>query len=747
MSTTLNEKLFYDYDSKAMNLPEEFIASQSKYLKKQHCSPISLRLNGINALLVTGKLDDTFAALKAIKDDIESSGIGFYRCRYHLLRYKALTLTDKDPEMAKLDWEDAQKYRKMSAGIGLDAELQLIMCIKNFQDQELTKSEELLQTAMQAALQSTYPELIMDVYLAFIQLYLTHNLPERASQELLIFEDMINPETQSLKYTQMLNLKGLMNSMLRLHPEACKIFEQGIEIAQSKGYVFQLAQLCMNMGITSINMGNYVAGIELYDKALELLSGNKDYQHALISNILMNKAKALSINGQLDESIALMQQTLEMAERTGKERWVNILKVNLADVVIEKEDFAFAESLLDQATEYFGKHRLYDMLQNCYLCKARLYEVKGDYQSAFNSMEELYGCSKRHFQENFIKQSHRYSKRIEDLRNEYFLLKNQCSHNEMHASMYSHTDLIGEHPLIKKALSDALQAAKYPNVNVHIYGESGTGKEIIARIIHEAGQTGKQMVAINAAAISPNLIESELFGHVKGAFTGAINDHKGKFLLANKGSLFLDEISDMPLDCQAKLLRAIEHRSIIPVGSDKEISVNCRIISASNKKLPEMVRANLFRLDLYHRLNKVEIYLPALRERSSDLELLTTYFVKRFAKEFHHPLPIIGDCFVQRLQRHRFPGNVRELMNIIERIFILKPKPYWYADQLDGLIEDVEPALDSEISITDNLRQKEEQLILETLTKVNWVQKEAAKILGMTESTLSRHIKKLGLRR
>lgn len=214
--------------------------------------------------------------------------------------------------------------------------------------------------------------------------------------------------------------------------------------------------------------------------------------------------------------------------------------------------------------------------------------------------------------------------------------------------------------------------------------------------------------------------------------------------MADKGTLFLDEISEMPVEAQVKLLRAIETHIIQPVGSDKEIAVNCRIISTSNCVMKDLIHSNKFRLDLFHRLNKIEIHLIPLRERLSDLELLTMHFVKRFSAEFRVPIPTITESFYKRLEGYSFPGNIRELINIVERIYILKPKPVWNADQLEGMFPDKPAPEKLEMkAITQHLKSTESQLIEEVLASCNWVQKEAAKLLDMSESTLSRHIKKL----
>jgi two-component system response regulator PilR (NtrC family) len=220
------------------------------------------------------------------------------------------------------------------------------------------------------------------------------------------------------------------------------------------------------------------------------------------------------------------------------------------------------------------------------------------------------------------------------------------------------------------------------------------------------------------------------------------------FLLADKGTLFLDEISDMPVEAQVKLLRAIETHSIQPVGSDKEIPVNCRIICTSNKDITKLIHANQFRLDLYHRLNKVEIHLPSLRERLSDLEMITYFFVERCAKEFRVPVPTLSDSFFTRLRDHSFPGNVRELANLIERIFILNPNAKWDTGVLDGVLPHMkEVDLPAMKPVSHHLNDTETQMITDAMNRCNWVQKEAAKLLKMSESSLSRHIKKLNISR
>lgn len=741
------EDIYYQYRSQAINHPRTYLESLPSLKLKAQVPPMALALNSVEAWLVRGDFCKARQELDALAAEIKKTADPSLKSLWQLLRHSLMFQTSVDTQTAQEELDKAARYQVMSGSSALECEVLLHRCLQNMQPWEITQSEETLQKAMNSAIKSGQQELVLEVYLAFIQLYLTQNLVEQANRELLLIHDLIQPDLYPLKYLQLYNLRGIISNMTRSWKEAAEHFKSGINLAEEHGYGYQLAQLWMNLGISLVSQKDFNGGIAMYDQSLAMLSKNADVSLPLRAKIISNKARALSMGERIPESIELMNSALLEAQKEGRERDTNILRINLADALIEVERFDEVPELIDTAIAYFEEHKLWDMAQSGYLCKARYFEARQDYQSAFDSMEQLYQVSRRHFQENFSSQSRRYRQRIEDLRNEYLLLKNQCASLDSLGTRNSGQSLIGEHPLIKMAISNSLQAAKYPFVNVHIYGESGTGKEIIARLIHANSQSSKAMIAINASTISPNLIESELFGHVKGAFTGAVSDHKGKFMLASEGTLFLDEISDMPLDCQAKLLRAIEHQTIIPVGSVKELSVKCRIVSASNRRLTDLIKANLFRLDLYHRLNKVEIYLPPLRERLSDLPALTSHFVKRFAREFGQAVPVIEASFLQRLQNHSFPGNVRELMNVIERIFILKPKAHWDASQLDGLIDEAPGAATEPVNISQTLSQKERQLIIDTLEKVNWKQKEAAKLLEMTESTLSRHMKKLGVKK
>lgn len=232
-------------------------------------------------------------------------------------------------------------------------------------------------------------------------------------------------------------------------------------------------------------------------------------------------------------------------------------------------------------------------------------------------------------------------------------------------------NIIGNHPLLLSALDLAAQVAPY-NTSVLILGESGTGKERVSQSIHLLSQRRNgPFIKVNCAAIPPTLIESELFGHEKGAFTGAIEKRKGKFEMAEGGTIFLDEIGELPLAMQAKLLRVLQEREIEYVGGNSPVKVNVRIVAATNRNLEKEVADRNFRLDLYYRLNVFPITLPSLRDRKTDIEALAIFFANRFCKEFNKPFTGISPSMLKELQLYNWPGNIRELENVLEQSVIL----------------------------------------------------------------------------
>jgi len=300
---------------------------------------------------------------------------------------------------------------------------------------------------------------------------------------------------------------------------------------------------------------------------------------------------------------------------------------------------------------------------------------------------------------------------------------------------------IGVSPQILEIFEQAITAANYPEANVLITGESGTGKENIARIIHYSSISKDNIFcAVNSSAITETLLESEFFGHKKGSFTGAITDKMGFFELSNQGTLFFDEIADMPLTLQAKILRATEEKVITRVGDTNQIRTDFRIISATNHDIDKRVEEKKFRLDLLHRLNTLHIHIPALRERPEDIKPLLIHFVDVYATKFNKPKLHISREVFDALLKYDFPGNVRELRNMTERAIIL------CKDNLLG-INDFPVKPQKNCSSEDhadsvNLKIHEIKMIRKALQSCKYNQKAAADMLGITRDALIRKMKK-----
>jgi DNA-binding NtrC family response regulator len=300
------------------------------------------------------------------------------------------------------------------------------------------------------------------------------------------------------------------------------------------------------------------------------------------------------------------------------------------------------------------------------------------------------------------------------------------------------------------AIRKTLDKIAPTDATVLITGENGTGKDVLAREIHAHSlRSGKPMVAVDAGAITETLFESELFGHVKGAFTDAHTDHVGKFEQADGGTLFLDEIGNIPLHLQAKLLRVIQNRSVVRVGGSQAIPVNIRLICATNMDLAQLVREGRFREDLYYRINTVHIALPPLRERKEDIVPLAQLFLERFAEKYHRPLTGMAPEAAEILKAQRWSGNIRELQNCIEKAVILSDGKTLSAGDLEtdagspsGMTDETVPGL------TRNLLHDEageERLVREAMQRTGGNISAAAKMLGVSRPTLYAKLKKYGL--
>jgi two-component system response regulator PilR (NtrC family) len=317
---------------------------------------------------------------------------------------------------------------------------------------------------------------------------------------------------------------------------------------------------------------------------------------------------------------------------------------------------------------------------------------------------------------------------------------------------YSYSNIIGKSESMRKVF-DLIRLAAPSRSNILITGESGTGKELVAKAIHHASPRAKNaFVTVNSGSLPPELLESSLFGHLKGAFTGAIATKRGLFEVADGGSIFLDEIGNINLETQAKLLRVIQEKEFMRLGSVETIRVDCRIIAATNADLTKLMADGRFREDLFYRLNVITIPLPPLRRKREDIPLLVAHFMQKYSEENKRKVKEVTPDAMRILMDHAWPGNVRELENTIERAVVLctgdRITPELLPDSLRYPVNTDQPAMvvpSEGLSLKDAVSRYERAMILQSLEMANGVQKRAAELLQVKPSTLNEMMKRLGI--
>ena len=348
---------------------------------------------------------------------------------------------------------------------------------------------------------------------------------------------------------------------------------------------------------------------------------------------------------------------------------------------------------------------------------------------------------------NFIEKPLSLETVILVVRNSLEYLRLESENRRLRAELEEKHQILGS-SVPMKALRQQIALTAPTNGRVLIYGESGTGKELVARALHaSSSRESMPFVEVNCAAIPEELIESEMFGHHKGSFTGASEDKVGKFLKANGGTLFLDEVGDMSLKTQSKVLRVLEEQRVEPLGSNTPITVDVRVIAATNKKLEEEIGRNAFREDLFYRLNVIPFYVPALRDRIEDIPIIAAHFLKAFCEEYGKKQKEFSAPALDVLMGYPWPGNVRELKNLVERLVIICPSPRIEPHHLPP--ELFRGASKSPQKPYESLHEArsayEREFVLRKLEENRWNMTKAAQVLGLERSHLYRKMRSLGI--
>ncbi|MFC2163407.1 sigma-54-dependent transcriptional regulator [Acidobacteriota bacterium] len=317
---------------------------------------------------------------------------------------------------------------------------------------------------------------------------------------------------------------------------------------------------------------------------------------------------------------------------------------------------------------------------------------------------------------------------------------------------FSFEKIIGKSEVMNQVF-EVIKASAPTRSTVLVEGESGTGKELVARAIHQnSDRANNPFIIVNSGSLPPDLLESHVFGHVKGAFTGAVNDKQGLFEAANKGTIFFDEISSLNLDTQAKMLRVIQEREFMKLGGTKTHKVDVRVIAATNTNLEELIQQRSFREDLYYRLNVIKIELPPLRQRKEDIRLLVMHFLETYSKENKKDILDVSDEVLDILEEYDWPGNVRELENLIERAVVLTKSRLISRESLPAFLSpsqrNASPLFTSsneDLNLKKQIQEYQKKAIINALKRSKGVQKKAASLLGVKPTTLNEMIKRLNI--
>ena len=548
-------------------------------------------------------------------------------------------------------------------------------------------------------------------------------------------------QREKRKFAETFQIIGNVYQNLKQFDKCRENLYKSLKLLEEIGNAEGIANILTNIGV-SYSKENSQESLTYYKQALEIVK--KLDNPVIIAINTSNIGGVYEDMKQYDNALHHYFEALEYAEKFNIDKYKPYFLEYIGSVYLKKGELGTASEYIKKSLLLSQKQQIPNQVKNNYQLLSQIFEKQKKYQIALEYYQKYSELKDKLINKEMIGKISSLQKKYEENANKIIELK---KHNSLVSDKLRRTmdmDFIGTSAQIKKVLEMAMIAASHPDTNVIILGESGTGKEIISNIIHYASsRKDNPLVAINCSSIPDSLAESEFFGFTKGSFTGAISDKTGYFELADKGTLFMDEIADTSLSLQAKLLRVLDNKKIKKIGSKIEIKVNFRVIAATNKNISALVESEYFRLDLLHRINTIEIEIPPLRERVEDIKPLLEYFTRKFAEKLRKPIPKINIDVIDKLKRYNFPGNIRELKNMTEKAMILlkgdvlKPKHFGLKDQknLEEIVVNIYKP--------KTVAEMEKQMIADTMKETNNNQTKTAKILGFSLSTLKRKLKSL----
>lgn len=730
---------------KMESCPKDYMDSQS------NTKSITPQLRIVTKLVRAWAYLQTFAPEKALRICDEALKVDALRHEgslfpiFNIIKASALATLMRLKAMKQCLDEAQQSIQKTS---DMYTNLALLTGFATYytRTDDIKKAESIIMKVVNLIEKVEAPYLRADVLMKVAMLYKFIRKPDIALKYFASCLQLCEGSGYMLRSLQIYMELIAIYTNLRQFELSDKYYRSGIEACSKLGLPVFLVGLNFNYGLHHKVQGKLDDAIHYYLASLEQLSEVAIKIPLTEFNIYNNLANALSENQDGEQALEYHYKAEALAKQMNNHALQMQSSNNIGLALIGLKRYDEAITYLKKPRQYYRKTKNWELLVKVLRTEAFMYQESKNYKKGFKTLCKLDEANMKLIAKVKSDQAVHYAKALDTvihnaqgLQKKFMLAEQQLVRNIPNT-------FIGVSAASHKVVESAKLAALYPDTCVFIEGESGTGKEIVARMIHaHSSRSNQAYVTVNCASISPNLFESEFFGHIKGSFTGANQDKQGFFQLANNGTLFLDEISEMPMEFQAKLLRAIDTKTIIPVGKGKEERINCKIIAATNHNIHKLILEQRFRLDLYHRINTIEINIPALCDRMDDLPVLLDYFVKRFAEETKKPVPRISQAFIDRMSRHSFPGNVRELKNYVERLFVMHFKSVWDAEILDNISTFSNQRPQSILDTSKTIKQIEADMIMDALSKCNGKQSEAAKLMNMTESTFSRKMKRLGI--
>ncbi|MDP8221416.1 MAG: sigma 54-interacting transcriptional regulator [Candidatus Stygibacter frigidus] len=531
---------------------------------------------------------------------------------------------------------------------------------------------------------------------------------------------------------------GMIYGMLKQPEKAREYLKLALKHAREVNDAESICKELINLGVSYSDEDTELA-LQYYLEALPLAKANGKIN--VLAALKNNIGGVYEDRGEYDKALEYYRRALEIAEKSKMLKNLTYFLKHIGTVYYKQKKYEEALEYALRSLEETEKNQQIQEIEENYLLLSNICKAQQKYQKSLEYYEQYTLFKDKRLNSEVIE-------KIANIQKKYEATISKLVKTERKSSLISESlknqinmNFIGNSHAIKEVHKLALMAAEHCDTNVLITGESGTGKEIIAHIIHFASRRNDNIfIPINCSSIPENLSESEFFGHKKGAFTGAIADKIGYLEDASSGTLFLDEIGEMPLHLQAKLLRVLETKIVKPIGTNKSIKVDFRLIAATNNDISKLIGENLFRVDLFYRINTIQIHIPPLRDRRADIEPLTHFFVSSFAKILKKPVPRITQELIESLREYHFPGNVRELKNMVERAMIML-KTDTLGIESFNLTQ--APAITTDQSSITNctIEEMEKQMIINTLDQTGNNLTHTAKKLGISYSTLNRKIK------